>query len=346
MVKIALVGCGSFAQKQHLRQYSALEDRVELVAFVDPDSERASEFRKRVGTGEVCRDISELPGPDGLDYVDVCVPHRFHLPIGLSLLKAGHNVLLEKPMALSTDECDQLIGAADHNHVRLGVGMHTRFNSSWVAVREFVRSGKSGVPLFASAAFNSSLASFHKGGGAATPWRGSAEGGGGALVDLGIYAADFFAWTFGDPLRVQAMRLAKSPSDPAGGQRGSEMTGFITAELKGGVVVSIQATWDYPEAKLPPALDDKGFSCRIVCERGVLLVADHTQGGRPAFYSTESDEPIPLEMPDVEPELSQVVSSAEKRDEFPVSGREGRRSVAFIEAALDSIASGRAVTPR
>jgi len=345
MIRVAIVGCGRFAERYHLRQYGELGDRVQLVAFVDPDADRAHLLQTRAGTGKTYRDIKGLPGPDQVDYVDVCVPHRFHLPVGLSLLEAGHNVLLEKPMALSTDECDQLIGAAERKGLRLGVGMHTRFSSSWAAVREFIRAGRGGTPLFASAAFNSSLASFHEGGGAATLWRSSADGGGGALIDLGIYPADFFVWSFGDPVVVQAMRLRNSPSDPAGGERGSEMTGFVTAELEGGVIVSIQATWDYPEVKLPPAVGVGGISCRIVFEGGVLLAPDRVQGHPAVFYPAKGDGPVLLEMPEIEPELSQVVSSVEKGREFPVTGLEGRRSVAFIEAALDSITTGRGVVP-
>ncbi len=346
MIRVALVGCGRFAERHHLRQYAELRDRVEFVAFVDPERDRACLLRDRANAGEVCREIGELPGPECIDYVDVCVPHRYHHPIGLELLRAGYNVLLEKPLALSTDECDDLIAAAERKGVRLGVGMHTRFSPPWIAVRDFVRAGNAGAPLFASAAFNSNLASFHEGGGAATPWRGLADAGGGALLDLGIYPADFFIWTFGDPVLVQGMRLAHSPSDPDSGRRGSEMTGFVTAEMTGSVVVSIQATWDYPQVKLPPGINDVGLSCRIVCEGGVLVAPDNVEGRPAVFYPGKGRGPVLVDMPEVEPELSQVVSSAEKREEFPITGREGRRSVALIEAALDSIATRRAVSPR
>ena len=165
-------------------------------------------------------------------------------------------------------------------------------------------------------------------------------------MDLGIYPADFFIWTFGEPVLVQGMRMPDSPSDPDGGRRGSEMTGFVTAEMTGGVVVSIGATWDYPQMKLPPGINDMGLSCRIVCEGGVVVTPDNIQGRPAVFYPAKGRAPVFLDMPKVEPELSQVVSSAERRGEFPVTGREGRRSVAFIQAALDSIATGRAINPR
>jgi len=345
VVKIAIVGCGRFAERHHLRQYSSLADRVQLVAFVDPDQDRTRMFRKAAGSGQAYHDVSELPNPDQIDYVDVCVPHRFHLPVGLALLEAGHNVLLEKPMAPSTAECDELIGAADANRLRLGVGMHTRFHPSWAAVREFIQSGKAGRPLCASGAFNSNLASFHEGGGAVSPWRSSTEGGGGAVLDLGIYLADIFLWTFGDPVLVQAMRVANSPSDPPGGRRGSEMTGVVTAELEAGVIVSFQATWDHPKVKLPPGANGGGMSCTIVCEGGVLLAPDQAQEHPAVFYPSGQKAPVLLEMPEIKPELSQVVSSVENGEEFPVTGREGRRSVAFVEAALDSIATRTGVVP-
>jgi len=346
MTKVAIVGCGRFAENSHLGPYLKLADKVALVGFVDRDLERARMFAGRAGTGEVYRDISDLPGPGEIEFVDVCVPHRHHVPVGLALLDRGHNVLIEKPMALSTADCDRLIKAADGKGVRLGVGLHTRFDPCWVAMRTFVLAGGAGRAIYAAASFCSNLPAFNDGGGALAPWRASADGGGGALPDLGIYVADILAWTFGDPVLVQAMRSPRSPTDPPNGKRGSEMTALVTAELEGGVVVAMQATWDHPQAKLPPALSSDGIVCRVVCEDGVIVAPDRVLGHPVVFYPAGGGAPVYVEIPNVEPEIAQVVSAAEERREFPVTGREGRRSVAFVEAALDSIAARTGVAPR
>ena len=158
--------------------------------------------------------------------------------------------------------------------------------------------------------------------------------------------ADIFVWTFGDPVLVQAMRVPHSPSDPAGGQKGSEMTAVVAAELEGGLVASLRTTWDYPAVDLPPVLEGAGVTCKIVCEGGVLFTPDPASESRAAFYAVGKKEPLLLEMPKVEGELSQVVSSIEHGREFPITGVEGRRSVAFIEAALDSISRRTGVKPR
>lgn len=346
MVRTAIVGCGRFAENGHLRHYLTLGERVQLVGFVDLDESRARAFQEKAGTGEVYTDISQLPDSDCLDYVDVCVPHPYHLPVGLALINAGHNVLVEKPMALSTQECDALLRAARHKRAKLGVGMHMRYSAAWIAARDFVRSGRAGRPLYANGLFHSNIEQFHSGGGAREPWRAAPEAGGGAMMDLGIYLADIFAWIFGDPLKVQAMRVPNSPSDPAGGHRGSEMSVLVMAEMPAGVIASIQTTWDFPQVRLPSQFRMGGVCAQIICEDGVLLTPDPVQDYPVTFYARGKETPERIALPTVEPELTQVVDAMERGDDFPLSGREGRRAVAFAEAALDAIEQGIGIRPR
>lgn len=129
-LRIAVVGVGHLG-RHHARILAALPG-VELVAVVDTNRARADEIAASVGT-RALYDARDLPG--AVDAVTVAVPTAWHLDIARPLLTAGIHVLVEKPMARSLDEADQMIAAARDGGALLGVGHTERFNPAVEAAR-------------------------------------------------------------------------------------------------------------------------------------------------------------------------------------------------------------------
>jgi predicted dehydrogenase len=128
-IRVAVVGAGDFG-RNHARVYRELEG-AELVGVVDADPARAGQVAAEFST-EVLPDIESLAGR--VDAASVAVPTVEHARVGCRLLELGIDVLVEKPMAASLAEADQLVSAAARAGRILQIGHLERFNPGIVAV--------------------------------------------------------------------------------------------------------------------------------------------------------------------------------------------------------------------
>ena len=110
MKNIGIIGCGKIAQTRHIPEYMDNQDS-RLAAFYDVNAERARFLAKKYG-GRAYGTYRELLQDKEIDAVSVCVPNELHAQISIEALKAGKDVLCEKPMAVSLTECRQMVAAA------------------------------------------------------------------------------------------------------------------------------------------------------------------------------------------------------------------------------------------
>jgi UDP-N-acetylglucosamine 3-dehydrogenase len=132
-LRVAVVGLGMMG-RNHLRVWEAADD-VEVVAVADPDPAALA----RVTTGRQLRtyeDPDRMFAEEKLDLVSVVAPTSLHLPVTLAALRAGANVLVEKPIAATREEAVAMIAAAEEAGLMLTVGHIERFNP---AIRELRR---------------------------------------------------------------------------------------------------------------------------------------------------------------------------------------------------------------
>ena len=97
----------------------------------------------------VYRGFQTLLDHADIEAVDIVVPSHLHAEIGVAALKAGKDVLLEKPMALSIAECDRLIEAARRTKRVLTIGHEFRLSTQWGFLKTAIDAGDIGVPLYA-----------------------------------------------------------------------------------------------------------------------------------------------------------------------------------------------------
>ena len=133
-VRVAVVGVGDFG-RNHARVYRRLEG-VEFVGVVDRNSERARSVADEFGTA-VLPDLDSLAGL--VDAVSLAVPTIEHARIGCLLLSRGIDVLVEKPIAASVAEADELIDAAQQYARVLQIGHLERFNPAFIAVLPIIK---------------------------------------------------------------------------------------------------------------------------------------------------------------------------------------------------------------
>ncbi|MCU1327456.1 MAG: oxidoreductase domain protein [Bryobacterales bacterium] len=138
MTRIAVIGAGAFG-KNHVRVVSE-SSRAELVYVVDANTQRAKDFAAS-GHCKWTADYADIVG--NVDAAILAVPTVAHYEVGLALLKAGIDVLIEKPITATLEQADELIAAADAGGRILQVGHLERFNPAVIALE-----GMATLPLF------------------------------------------------------------------------------------------------------------------------------------------------------------------------------------------------------
>jgi predicted dehydrogenase len=133
-IRVAVAGVGGFG-KNHARVWSAMEG-VELAGIVDENKDRAAQVAAEFGTKAI-DNLNQLTG-EGVEAVSVAVPTTDHAEVGCRLLNAGLDVLVEKPMAASLAEADQLIAAAKRSGRILQIGHVERFNGAVMAAQKII----------------------------------------------------------------------------------------------------------------------------------------------------------------------------------------------------------------
>ena len=137
-LRVAVIGVGYLGQ-HHARLLSASDD-VELVGVVDIKPGRAEEIAAKYSTSAfmAAQDVLGQNLPGGVDAVTIAVPTVAHAPVAMSFIERGVSVLIEKPLAASVDEADQLLEAAEQHGVTLAVGHTERFNPAVTAALPLV----------------------------------------------------------------------------------------------------------------------------------------------------------------------------------------------------------------
>jgi predicted dehydrogenase len=128
-IRVAVIGAGAFG-KNHARVYHDLQkagEAVELVGIVDTDSVRAKALAAQFGT-KAFANLNELLQAGSVQAASVSVPTTLHLPVAKQAMQAGLDVLIEKPIAASLAEADELVRTAKETGRVAQVGHLERFN--------------------------------------------------------------------------------------------------------------------------------------------------------------------------------------------------------------------------
>ncbi|WP_045745087.1 Gfo/Idh/MocA family protein [Actinoplanes rectilineatus] len=206
MHRAAIVGTGAIAAA-HAQALSDHRDRITLTSVVDVDGARARTFADTWHAPGVAPNLTALLAGGGLDLVHLCTPPSTHAPLALECLRAGVNVLLEKPPTLSLAEIDQLAAASAETGAQVATVFQHRFGSGAVRLREMIAKGELGRSLLATCntLWYRDAAYF------AVPWRGKWETeGGGPTMGHGIHQFDLLLSILGPWEQVTAVAGRRS----------------------------------------------------------------------------------------------------------------------------------------
>jgi len=142
-LKVGVVGCGQVAQRFHIPSLLKIKN-AEAVAVCDRDEELARRVAKRFHISRYYADFSEMLGKEELDMVHICTSPKAHATLSIQAMDAGCHVLVEKPMALSLREADEMVAASKENGVKLCVVHNQLFDPVVLKAKSMVAEGSIG----------------------------------------------------------------------------------------------------------------------------------------------------------------------------------------------------------
>lgn len=142
-IKLGIIGCGRVAEERHLPALRHIAD-VQVVAVADTQTDRAHRMAEKFGIERQFNDYRDLLDCADVEAVGILTPTGSHAEIGLASLESGKHVLIEKPLALNLDECDQLIAFSSRSPSKVVVGFNLRWHRLVRRARRIVESGSLG----------------------------------------------------------------------------------------------------------------------------------------------------------------------------------------------------------
>jgi predicted dehydrogenase len=195
-VRIGIIGCGAVTSVCHLPAARVVRE-ASVVALADTNLERATLLARRFGVDRITQDYRDLIG--AVDGAVVALPHALHAQVATELLRAGIPVLVEKPLATTTEEALQLVAVARETGVPLQAGYMFRFSRAGRLVKRIVEEGwlgtLQGFSLESGGIYSWPIASGFF-------WQ-KAQAGGGVLIDTGSHMLDLLLWWLGDVVDLE-----------------------------------------------------------------------------------------------------------------------------------------------
>ena len=327
-IRYAVVGLGHIAQNAILPAFAHAQKNSELVALVSDDKTKLRELSRTYGV-ENCftyKDYELCLRSGAIDAVYIALPNNLHADYCIRAAEAGVHVLCEKPLAVTEDECHDIIKSCAQNDVKLMTAYRLHFERANLKAVEIIRSGKIGEPRIFNSVFTMQVNPGNI--------RTQRQYAGGTLYDIGIYCINAARYIFRDE-PIEGFCFSAAGTDPRF-RRIEEMT---------------SATLRFPRERLAGftasfgAEDTADFE--VVGTKGKLRAIQAYDYSMPAILEVTIDGDTHRELYQLRdqfaPELIYFSDCILKNREPEPSGVEGLRDVSIIRSLYESVQKGRPI---
>jgi predicted dehydrogenase len=326
MVRFGIVGFGLHAVRRLMPGF-ALSSKCRVTALSRRDLVEAKKSAAEYNIPLAFASVEELCSSSEVDAVLVTTPNSLHLNNVLTAIKADKHVLCEKPMAMNSAGCKEMVEAARQRKVQLGIAHVFRFEESVNKIRELVAAGEIGQPVLARSEFSFLASPLHS-----RKWLyDAAIAGAGPIFDIGVHSIDTLRFVLQDKiLKVGASAVHDERSGTV------ESAAVLTLEFSrgtlGAVLVSYRAEYRTP--------------LEIIGQAGVLYADDalnvehpieiqvRSNDGKVRRQSAQNGRAYALQ-------VDAFADAVEGRAPFPAPGEEGWQNQEILDAALRSIKTGK-----
>ncbi len=202
MINVAVIGTGNIS-KLHIKGFLEFPQRCRIVALVDIYPEKAAEKAKEFSLdAEIFSSHKAILDREDIQLVSICTPPYTHAELAVDFLNAKKDVILEKPMAASLEECDAINRAAEENNRTLSVVAQNRFRTPIMKLKKTLDAGLIGDVVHAQ------VDSFWWRGRCYYDlwWRGTWEKeGGGCTLNHAVHHIDMLSWMMGLPKEIHSV---------------------------------------------------------------------------------------------------------------------------------------------
>ena len=337
-LRYGLIGCGRIALN-HIA--AALENKIEIVAVCDLMSEKMEHIIDKFGLEGVNKYYSyeEMIQEEKLDLVAIATESGTHAQIAINSIKLKCNVIIEKPIALSLQDANEIIMCAEENKVLVSVCHQNRFNRSIQKIREALEEGRFGTLYHGTAHVRWSRSEeYYK----QAKWRGTWEQDGGALMNQCIHNIDLLRWMMGEEI-VEVMAYT---DNLAHDYIEAEDIGLAIIKFKNGSYGMIEGTTNVYSSNLEETL-------YIFGENGVAKAGGKSVNVieewrfKDEIYDSKSIKEIYNENPPNvygyghTPLYRDMKDSIKNNREPYISGEDGKRALELVLAIYKSAKEGK-----
>ncbi len=209
-VRFALAGFGAWG-KFHAQSIAGNLD-AKLVAITVPSEASRTEAAQLYPDAQIFADSLDMIAQAEFDIIDIVTPSHTHREIALAAMQKGKHVLLEKPMAITLDDCKAIVAGSLQYGVHLAVGHELRLSSQWGLIKEIIDTGTIGEAQYVLVEL---LRKPYRQG--ASGWRYDQSRVGSWVLEEPIHFFDLARWYLegsGDPVELHAYANSRDPQRP------------------------------------------------------------------------------------------------------------------------------------
>lgn len=315
-MKVAVIGVGSMGEN-HARIYTHYED-VKLVAVADNNLEHAEKVARRYNTKAYLH-YQEMLECEEIDAVSIAVPTKLHYEVAMYSLNKKKHVLLEKPIATSESEAEEIIACAKKNNVKLMIGHIERFNTAVLELKKRLEKGELGeiykIDVQRIGPFPLRIADV------------------GVIIDLSVHDLDIIDYLFGmNPTRIYAETQQKLRSDHEDS---------VTALLRYGNEIQAVLNINYlsPTKTRQLKVFGKKGMFKVNYLDQILYFYENTGFGSDDWNSVTEGDMKKIKFPKKEPlqlEINSFISCIKNDTTPPVTGEHGLKVLKIANLLLKS----------
>lgn len=335
-IKWGVIGCGGIADRRTLPGMM-LADNAELIAVMDANKAAADACKDKYNAKYAFDNEADLLAIDEIQAVYIASPVFCHKAQAFAAADAGKDILIEKPVGLTSEEAEEIASYCEKKGVKLGVGFMMRFHAYHQKMKEIVSSGRIGDVVSARAQLTCWYPEMEN------CWRQDIKlSGGGAMMDMGVHCVDLIRYITGMDVKEAAGLVGNQVFNYS-----VEDAGGVIMRLENGAVAYVDANFNIPDAAAKCKIEFYGTKGSIFAQGTIsqveggeieVLCADSSLG-----YDANQDrnDVAPLQI-DVEfgnmytKEITEFGRAVAGERDIPITAADAIASQKVIEAAYNS----------
>ena len=330
---VCIVGCG-YMGRIHAERWSRVTE-ARIIAVVDIDRSRADDVANLYRLDGYYTDYLDAIALPEVDVVSVCIPTNLHAEVVIEAARLGKHILCEKPIALTLEDADRMIAAAQENDVRLGLGFMRRHSPVLSQLKERLAAGEFGRPVLYNASDIREMRPKHV--------MHDARINGGPVIDMAVHLIDLWTYIFDShPVSVssQGLKLAVDRQEIAHIADVAIDTATIVVKFASGDIGTFVVSWGLPFKVNPPGRYDQIYGAHGLGE------VYYTTNKQELLSIVETGAWQTLDISHEDMYQNQIDSFTRwvlAGESFPATGEDGKSALRVALAALESIQKGASV---